>query len=150
MSAVKIVRIEGLVVHVRGVDLLDGTPVLDLKPYVPYADAFPDARSGWLEVRDPVPAWAVSIADGASERLDWLRARGVDLRESIERALALGPRPHAYRRIRPHGDGMRLAIKDWRVDFRVDGRSIVVHSLSSGYRRGEVPELHREFSARYG
>ena len=35
--------------HVRGIDLLDGTPVLDIKPYVPYADAFPDAKAGWLD-----------------------------------------------------------------------------------------------------
>jgi tRNA (Thr-GGU) A37 N-methylase len=36
-------------VVVRGIDLVDGTPVLDIKPYVPYADAFPDARAGWVD-----------------------------------------------------------------------------------------------------
>jgi tRNA-Thr(GGU) m(6)t(6)A37 methyltransferase TsaA len=56
LSAVKIERIEGLVVHVARIDLLDGTPVLDLKPYVPYADAFPDAKAGWLDARPRVPA----------------------------------------------------------------------------------------------
>ncbi len=40
------------VIHVRGLDLLDGTPVLDIKPYVPYADSFPSARAGWLEGLD--------------------------------------------------------------------------------------------------
>ncbi len=49
LSAVQVVRVEGHVLHVRGIDLLDGTPVLDLKPYIPYADAFPDARAGWLD-----------------------------------------------------------------------------------------------------
>jgi tRNA (Thr-GGU) A37 N-methylase len=34
---------------VLGIDLLDGTPVLDIKPYVPYADAFPAAKAGWLD-----------------------------------------------------------------------------------------------------
>src|SRR6202042_3087805 len=43
MSVVKLVRVEGLTVHVRGVDMIDGTPVLDIKPYVPSADAIPDA-----------------------------------------------------------------------------------------------------------
>ena len=38
--------------RVRGLDLLDQTPVLDLKPYVPYADAFPEARAGWLDELD--------------------------------------------------------------------------------------------------
>jgi tRNA-Thr(GGU) m(6)t(6)A37 methyltransferase TsaA len=51
LSAVRIVGVEGLHVHLERIDLLDGTPVLDLKPYVPYADAFADARAGWLDVR---------------------------------------------------------------------------------------------------
>lgn len=49
LSALRLVRIEGRVLHVRGIDLLDGTPVLDLKPYLPYADAFPEARAGWVD-----------------------------------------------------------------------------------------------------
>lgn len=49
LSAVRLVRIEGTNLHVRGVDLLDGTPILDLKPYVPYADAFPEAKAGWID-----------------------------------------------------------------------------------------------------
>lgn len=49
LSAVKLIRIEGRSLHVRGIDLLDGTPILDLKPYVPYADAFPDAKAGWID-----------------------------------------------------------------------------------------------------
>lgn len=49
LSALKLIRIEGRRIEVLGVDLLDGTPVLDLKPYVPYADAFPNARAGWLD-----------------------------------------------------------------------------------------------------
>ena len=52
LSALRIARIEGRSVHVRGLDLLDGTPVLDLKPYVPYADAFPDAKAGWVDEAD--------------------------------------------------------------------------------------------------
>ncbi|MBX7197186.1 MAG: tRNA (N6-threonylcarbamoyladenosine(37)-N6)-methyltransferase TrmO [Sandaracinaceae bacterium] len=49
LSALRIARIEGRAIHVRGLDLLDGTPVIDLKPYVPYADAFPDAKAGWVD-----------------------------------------------------------------------------------------------------
>jgi tRNA-Thr(GGU) m(6)t(6)A37 methyltransferase TsaA len=49
LSALRLLRVEGRVLHVLGIDLLDGTPVLDIKPYVPYTDAFPDARAGWLD-----------------------------------------------------------------------------------------------------
>lgn len=52
LSAVELVKVEGRTLHLRGVDLLDGTPVLDIKPYVPYADAFPEARAGWIDELD--------------------------------------------------------------------------------------------------
>ena|SRR5215216_776669 len=49
LSAVELVRVDGTRLHVRGIDLLDGTPILDIKPYVPYADAFPGSRAGWID-----------------------------------------------------------------------------------------------------
>lgn len=49
LSALELVRVEGHDVVVRGIDLLDGTPVFDIKPYLPYADAFPDSRAGWVD-----------------------------------------------------------------------------------------------------
>jgi tRNA-Thr(GGU) m(6)t(6)A37 methyltransferase TsaA len=165
MSAVRIERVEGLVVHVRELDILDGTPVLDLKPYVPYADAHPGARSGWLDTpdpavfagplpRDPGPAWEVVFSESALGQLQWLLARGVDLRAPIEAALALGPQPHAYRRIRKHEGGLRLALKEWRVDFAVDGTRLVVRGLRSGYRPRELAadarlDVHRAFEAAF-
>lgn len=53
LSCLQLTGIEGSVLHVLGTDILDHTPVLDIKPYVPYADAFPEARAGWLEGRVP-------------------------------------------------------------------------------------------------
>jgi hypothetical protein len=78
----------------------------------------------------------------------------VDLASAIESVLALGPQPHAYRRIRRHAGGMRLALKEWRVDFVVDGQRIVVTSLASGYRAQEIarstaPPIHCGFAARF-
>jgi len=52
LSAVELLKVEGRTLHLRSVDLLDGTPVLDIKPYVPYADAFPEARAGWIDALD--------------------------------------------------------------------------------------------------
>lgn len=56
LSACRIVKVVGHEVHIRGHDLLDDTPILDIKPYVPYADAFPHAAAGWVDEvdeRDP-------------------------------------------------------------------------------------------------
>lgn len=52
LSAVELVAVEERALVVRGIDLLDGTPILDIKPYVPYADAFPAARAGWIDTID--------------------------------------------------------------------------------------------------
>jgi len=59
LSAVRLLRIEGCNLHVWGIDLIDGTPILDVKPYVPYADAFPDSKAGWI---DDIPKDAPQIA----------------------------------------------------------------------------------------
>ena len=155
LSAVKIVRVDGCVVHVRDVDLLDGTPVLDLKPYVAYADAHPAAGDGWLQAKDPLPPWQVTVTAEATAQLEWLRERGIDLLGPLERSLAVGPHPHPYRRIRPHGSGMRLSLKDWRFDFEVlDDRCLIVRRVATGYRPAQLaadPSLtvHREFTMRW-
>jgi tRNA-Thr(GGU) m(6)t(6)A37 methyltransferase TsaA len=49
LSAVRLVRREGCILQVAEVDILDGTPLLDIKPYVPEFDAQPRSRAGWLE-----------------------------------------------------------------------------------------------------
>jgi tRNA (adenine37-N6)-methyltransferase len=162
LSVVRLERIDGLVLHVRGIDLLHATPVLDLKPYVAYADAHPDAGSGWLEPRDPVAPWEVSFEQTAPSQLAWLRDHGVDLEPTIVRALSLGPQPNPYRRIRKQKGGLVLSLKDWRVDFAVDARRIVVLGLRTGYRRAQLVgqpgsealgqpglDVHRAFSDKW-
>lgn len=52
LSAVNLIAVELTTLIVRGIDLLDGTPILDIKPYVPYADAFPDSLAGWIDALD--------------------------------------------------------------------------------------------------
>lgn len=161
LTAVRLLRVEGRVLHVRDLDLVDGTPVLDVKPYLPYADAFPDANAGWLEAPDPRAAWTVSFEPLASAALAWIVERtGFDLRGRVETSLALGPQPHAYRRIKEAGDGRRvLAVKDWRARFVTieADRTIVVERVDSGYRardlergRDPVHDLHRAFVAHFG
>lgn len=166
LSAVRLARIEGLVVHVVDLDLVDGTPVLDLKPYLPYADAFPDANAGWLDApagRDPRPSWEVRFSEDAEAQLAWIaehREISVDLRARIGETLALGPQPHPYRRIKkdPVRKGVFvLAVKDWRAAFTVAGSVLAVERIASGWRPkdlalgvGDELAVHRAFVARFG
>ncbi|MDF2693816.1 MAG: hypothetical protein K0S65_2199 [Labilithrix sp.] len=161
LTAVRLERVEGVVLHVKDLDLVDGTPILDIKPYIPYADAFPEASSGWLAVTDSRASWSVAFDRLAEEHLAWIaQEAGIDLRARIESALALGPQPHAYRRIRETSDGGRvLAVKEWRARFRVEeeARRIVVERVFSGYRPREIEQgrepahaVHRAFVERFG
>src|SRR5277367_6896961 len=122
MSVVRLERVEGLILHIRDSDMLDGTPVLDLKPYVAYTDAHPDAGAGWLndaarpgaQPSDPVRQYAVQFEAPAAEQATWIEAHtGLTIRERIHSTLTLGPAPHPYRRIRQVDDGMQLSVKEW-------------------------------------
>lgn len=50
LSIVRLLRIEGAVIHIGDVDILDNSPLIDIKPYVPKFDAYPDARAGWVDI----------------------------------------------------------------------------------------------------
>ena len=52
LSCVRLLSVAGNVLTIGGVDILDGTPLLDIKPYVPAFDAFPNSRAGWLDDSD--------------------------------------------------------------------------------------------------
>src|SRR5512140_1274124 len=162
LSCVRLDAVDGLVLRVRDVDLVDGTPILDIKPYIPYADAFPDAKDGWLGATgaaDPIADYEVQWSEEARAHAAWLKeAHGIDLTPRVEQTLALGPQPHPYRRIRKDGDALRLAMKEWRIRFRADGRVLTVLAVASGYRHSQLfaeppdPALaaHRDFVARFG
>ena len=167
LSVVRLSRVEGRVLHVLDVDMIDGTPVLDLKPYVPYTDALPSASSGWLadplSARDPGPRYRVLWSELASAQLDWLAQRTVlPLRALAEQVLELGPAPHPYRRIKASGDHLRLAVKDFRLRFVVEGDEVQVLAIESGYRGRVLADptalateatpldVHRAFVAEFG
>lgn len=89
------VRLEGIaqdptlgpVLRVSGADLMDGTPIFDIKPYIPYADAHPEALGGFAATPS-LPALRVQIPER------WLSIVPPDRREALIGVLALDPRPH--------------------------------------------------------
>lgn len=157
LSVVRLIEVRERTLVVEDLDILDGTPVLDLKPYLAYADAVPDAASGWLSAPDdPGPQWTVRYDALARAQLAYLKERGHDLEPGITSTLSLGPTPHPYRRIKREGDGFVLKHKAWRVSFRLDPSSVVaVTSIASGYRPKELLDggadldAHRDFTSRF-
>jgi len=69
LSATRILSVEGNVIHVTGIDFLDRTPVLDIKPYVPYCDAFPQAKAGYVDAAEAAIAAETDIFGQAGHPL---------------------------------------------------------------------------------
>lgn len=122
LSAVRLLAVEhdehlGPVLRVEGADLVDGTPILDIKPYIPYADSHPDARAGFAPDA-PFARVAVEDPDGITLGLP------DDLRKALFDALALDPRPsyqHDPQRV------YTMPFAGLEVSFRVeDGRLVIV------------------------
>ena len=97
LSSVKISRIEwetskGPVIHVKGGDLMDGTPIYDIKPYVVYADCHSEARSGFVDDRK----WAKLDVEISGEVREYLILQGLNDEkiEILKEVLAQDPRPH--------------------------------------------------------
>lgn len=164
LSVVRIERIEGLTLHVRGHDLLDGTPILDLKPYVPYADSVPDADPGWLREAEEESRWIVTFSEEARADLTWLVAHGLPTLEAfLERELSWRPSDASRKRVRPSQapDQWEIAYRTWRADFEVAEplRTVRVRRIRSGYAAEDLlpgqPDrygdhaLHRAFGTRH-
>ena len=114
LSCVEVEQIDRLEIIVKGADLMDGTPIYDIKPYVPYADAFPAAAAGFAS-EAPQPLLEVEIP----ENLPFTEQQ----RKSLRQILSLDPRP-AYQDSPEREYAMPFDGADIR--FRVqDGKVIV-------------------------
>lgn len=143
LSLLRLLEIKDRSIRVADVDLLDGTPVLDIKPYLPYAEAFPDARAGWLdeviagefEREEGGDFFTVTWSGSAAAQAAWLMEHhGIDLRTVADPLLRRDPTPHPYRRISRLNDGrFQLAITSWRILFDVHEGNVAVACVLSGY-----------------
>ena len=114
----------GDVLIVSGADLMDGTPIYDVKPYLPYADAHPEARGGFA----PSPKETVAV-DCPPELL---AALPEGQREALLGVLAQDPRPQ-YQHDPERVYGMSFG--GWDVKFRVRGERLEVLSLAENQQR---------------
>ncbi|WP_236214463.1 tRNA (N6-threonylcarbamoyladenosine(37)-N6)-methyltransferase TrmO [Metapseudomonas otitidis] len=112
-SVVKLDKVEAGRLWLSGIDLLDGTPVLDIKPYVPYADCQLDARNGIAAAPPELIPVEWTPAALAQARLEGERL-GEPLVALVEQCLAQDPRP-AYQKPQPE---RRYGARLWDVDVR--------------------------------
>lgn len=120
-------------------DLVDGTPIFDLKPYIPAYDAFPEETAGWLDDVDAAlavpPAFTVALEPLATEQVAWLKtACGVDFLDRLTDLLSRDPTPHRARRIRRRQSGvLEIGCGAWRAQFAVDGKRVRVTLIEPAY-----------------
>lgn len=126
LSCVRLTRVElhpelGPVLHIAGADLMDGTPVFDIKPYAPYADCHPEASGGFTEQT----AWQPLEVDFPAQLL--LRVPA-DRRQALQEVLAQDPRP-SYQRGTARTYGMGFA--GLNIRFTVTGSTLHVLSVDA-------------------
>lgn len=124
LTCVELERIElsedGPVIHVRGGDLRDGTPIFDIKPYIPFADCHPDASGGWIE-RAPWRELEVDIPDRLRDCVEPDKLEGLleVLRQDPRRAGSKHEPERLY----------HLAYAGHDVAFTVDGQLLQVKGI---------------------
>lgn len=158
LSCVELVGIDGLKIMVRGYDLLDGTPIYDIKPYLPYSDSFPQARAGWTEALAR-GAHQILFSEIAARQIEWLEARGVtQIRGFLLQQLEYDPLDRGRKRVElatgRDTTSHRIAYRTWRADFKIDENRVHIERISSGYSELDLADavdphadkpVHREF-----
>lgn len=162
MSVVPLFAVEGLKIWVGHHDLMDGTPVLDIKPYIDSYDALQGTQAGWTESVES-SKFDLEFSSLAKEQILWLEEADVPIKSWMLTTLSLRAKPSPNNRIKAvpdHGeDAFRLSVKTWRVNFERKGSLVKILSLESGYKKEVLDgkedspwqdvELHNRFIQKF-
>jgi len=128
LSVVHFLRIEkqakSVRLYVMGSDLLHGTPILDIKPYIQYSDAIADSQSGYAQ-EEPIRKTVLWTETAQSQQQQLLKQRILDKKifDELEQVLSLDPRP-AYQNDAERVYGM--CFSELNIRFTVDDRNVTV------------------------
>ncbi len=126
-----------LKIGVKGIDIIDGTPVLDIKPYIPYCDAIEGAKGGYADEL-PEDKLEVLFSEEACRECDIKEAEGYKgLREMSILLLKSDPRPAFYE---PRHNRERFVLQLWDLDleWRVDGDKIILMEIKKAEDRDSL------------
>ncbi|TAE20963.1 MAG: tRNA (N6-threonylcarbamoyladenosine(37)-N6)-methyltransferase TrmO [Candidatus Kapaibacterium sp.] len=158
LSLVKIKEIRGLQMFIGNCDVLDGTPILDVKPYLPEYDSFPDSATGWWgKERTKEQEYMIEMSAQASEQCTFLLGHGISAVEKMCAVLRRDPHPHPYQRVKVLGeiDGetyYEIARQDWRLRYCIREERVLVRECRSGFFPEAIPPnaaVHQAFWERW-
>jgi len=131
LSVVELIAVRetptGMVLDIVGGDFLDGTPVLDIKPYLPYVDALKDARSGYAELA-PAARLQVGFAEHLEGFFSDRAAACPELKNTISEILQYDPRP-AYQAAQPDDKIYSMRLYDFDVKWQVQQDRVMVTDI---------------------
>lgn len=116
-----------LFLSLSNIDLVDGTPIVDIKPYIPYADAIPDAKAGFAQM-SPLLTLTVSFSQQAQAKLQDLPSEYDALQQFIEEVLQQDPRP-AYKKLKVDDKVYAMHLADFNIKWQCSGEMIQVISI---------------------
>ncbi|WP_312455112.1 tRNA (N6-threonylcarbamoyladenosine(37)-N6)-methyltransferase TrmO [Pseudescherichia sp.] len=120
---------EQVILDLGSLDLVDGTPVVDIKPYLPFAEALPEAKASYAQ-QAPQATMPVGFTPELAEHLPQLEKRYPHLRQFIVEVLAQDPRP-AYRQQEEAGKEYAVWLLDFNVRWRVTEAGFEVFALEA-------------------
>jgi tRNA-Thr(GGU) m(6)t(6)A37 methyltransferase TsaA len=134
MSVVELIEVEqqqGITkLHVRGGDWVNGTPVVDIKPYLPYADAIPDADGGYASTTPEL--LEVRYTTTAQKQLADLAKDYPDLELLISQVLQQDPRP-AYQRDKPSAKIFGMQLYDLNIQWQIEDQQNLVINITKDF-----------------
>ena len=141
LSCVVLEKIEGLNIFIRNFDLLNETPILDIKPYIPYCDSFPDSRTGWLETLNTAE-YMIELTDMAKDQMLWINNEtGLDLYKFTKIHLSIEPLNNKRKRIiKLSKNSYIYAYRTWRMHFLIDEdkKAVMILKICSGYTNDDL------------
>ena len=116
-----------LFIHIKGADLLDQTPVIDIKPYVPYSDSIADAKGGFTDqIKEQL--FAVIFSPEADKECEQASQKYPHIRQFIQQLLAIDHRPYYFKNIEKTYSSR---VYDYDLSWRIQGQQVEVISLVS-------------------
>jgi len=129
ISVVPLIGIKGRKIFVGSNDLLNGTPILDVKPYLPHADAFPNATIGWMEGKMST-IFAVEIVENCKIHWEMFQKVSPSNYDYVVETLSKDPFPHSYRRIKELSENnFILSVKLWRITYSVNEKICIISDV---------------------
>lgn len=134
LTVVELLEIKGRRLVIGASDLLDGTPILDIKPYLPDVDSFPKARSGWVSEIKQEKAYEVEISPLVISQADWLKMNfNLNFLDEAIRILSIDPSPHRTRRVYKGKEEYWIGCGAFRLYFIPTGNVVRLLRITPGY-----------------